>query len=73
VTLKVVPKAACDPEKLFQKLLARMYIGEIQPMRAKARWNRTLVWLLEQFLESASVFRDARRDIKFFFVLNKAA
>ncbi len=40
VTLKEVPKAACDPEKLFQKLLARMYIGEIQPMRAKARWVR---------------------------------
>jgi hypothetical protein len=49
VTLKVVPKAACDPENCSEA--GHEYTGENRPMRAKESCKRNLMRLSEQSLE----------------------
>jgi hypothetical protein len=51
--IKVVPKAACDPENCSESLLW-MYIKENQPMREKESRYRNFVRLSEQFSELVS-------------------
>jgi hypothetical protein len=49
VTLKVVPKAACDSENCSEA--GHKCTGENRPMRAKESWNRNSKQLSEHSLE----------------------
>ncbi len=61
MTLKVVPKASCDPENWAESPQG-MYIGENRPMREKDSLNRNLMWLSEQTLELVRIFKEASRN-----------
>ncbi len=66
MTIKVVPKAACDSESQQCR-----YAAENRTIRAKESRNRNLMWLLEFILESESVFEEAAETL-IIFLLNKA-
>jgi hypothetical protein len=69
VTLKVVPKAACDSEIVPKAdLVCR---EKNQPMRDKERQNRNLMWLLDN-PTIRSVLKEASRIFIFIFLFNKA-
>jgi hypothetical protein len=71
VTVKVVPKAAFDPEKCADAGCECTLHGENRPMREKD-WNRNLMRLSEQS-ELGSVFKEANRNFKSIFSLVKKA
>jgi hypothetical protein len=65
VSLKVVPKAACDPENFSES-------RPKEPMREKENRNRNLKRLSEQSLELLSVFKKASRNYMLIFLFTKA-
>jgi hypothetical protein len=56
----LVPKAACDPKTVL-KACQECTLEKID-QEAKESRNINLMWLLEQFLELASVFKEASRN-----------
>jgi hypothetical protein len=67
VTLKgVVPKAACDSQKIVLKP-GHECTGENQPVRAKESLNKNLMRLSEQSLELVSVLKKQAETSQLFF------
>jgi hypothetical protein len=66
VTIKIVPKAACDPI-----VLKAVHWRKLTNAR-EGKLKQKLIRLSEQSLELVSVFKDASRNCIFKFLFNKA-
>ncbi len=67
MTVQVVPKAPCDPEKCGYECTLH---EENRSVRKKESWNRNLMWLSEQS-ELGSVFKEACGNFIFIFLFDK--
>jgi hypothetical protein len=70
VTLKVVPKAACDPE-IFGKPVININ-GENKPMRARGKVKQKFNAAFGTVLIIYKCFKESNRIFIFIFLLNKA-
>jgi hypothetical protein len=64
VTLKVVPKTACDPENCL-KADHVQYMREINQGEQRKPVTENFMRLSEQFLELVNIFNEASRNIIF--------
>jgi ribosomal protein L32 len=71
MSIKVVPKATCDPENCSESRLW-IYTGQNRQIGAKESPSRNLMRLSEQLLTLASVSQEAEKLNIYFFFNNEA-